>query len=241
MSVPRATRVCEPTFHPSDRRIAEFAESRACRTERIVMEAHLFHCKRCSRAVADATPRSDAEWNAAAAEAREGGSSAPSARSGLAFDRLWGRVEQSGTVRWPKEAAVLPPGVLAELEPAERWSWMNLWPSGTRYTVLVREPSANRELYLAYYGKDSAFPMHYHVEPEDNVILAGGYKNGTQQVLAGDWVDGIPGTRHSPRTARDEECWCLSLVHVGGSKLETFHGRFQAWLEAWQARRERLP
>jgi anti-sigma factor ChrR (cupin superfamily) len=83
--------------------------------------------------------------------------------------------------------------------------------------------------------------MHYHVESEDNLILAGGYTTGTQHVLTGDWVVGVPGTRHSPRTDPDEECWCLSLVKVGGSKLETFHGTFQGWLEAWEARRERLP
>jgi putative transcriptional regulator len=243
MIVPRAERIREPRLHPTRERLARFARGEAWRTERIVLEAHLFHCTACTRVVAEEGPPPDESWRGVPA------SPSPAEASGAAgFDRLWARVEGLGQVRWPSEAAVLPPTVLAELEPAERWAWTNLWPSGTRFTVLVREPSAGTELYLAYYGRDSAFPMHYHVQPEDNVILAGGYKSSVvgrepsadDQVLTGDWVLGEQGTRHSPRTGPEEECWCLSQVHVGGSKLETFHGKFQAWLDAWEARRERL-
>ncbi|MFN7953481.1 MAG: zf-HC2 domain-containing protein [bacterium] len=242
MIAPRAERVRVPTRHPPAERLLAFAEGRASRTERIVLEAHLFHCDACTSAVTAARPPLDEPWR----EAR--GSAAPRDQPLPAFDRLWSRIESRRAVRWPPEAAVLPPNVLAELEPAERWSWTNLWPSRTRFTVLVREPAAGTELYLTYYGKNSAFPLHYHLEREDNVILAGGYKRGMappvelaeDQVLTGDWIEGEPGTRHSPWTDVEEECWCLSQVSLGGSRLETFHGKLQSWLDAWDARRERL-
>lgn len=246
MTLPHAARVREPSHHPPRERLVRFARGEAWRTERIVMEAHLFHCNACSRVVADERFPMDEAFLTGAVSATP--SPAPGAVAPPAFDAVWRKVEEHERVRWPREAAVLPPTVLAELEPATRWSWTPLWPSGTRFTVLAREPAAGTELYLVHYGKASAFPRHHHVQPEDNVILTGGYKSGVEpadgsaddQVLTGDWVLGVPGTSHSPRTGPEEECWCLSQVFVGGSKLETFHGKFQVWLDAWEARRERL-
>lgn len=248
MTLPHAERVREPSHHPPRERLLRFARGEAWRTERIVMEAHLFHCDACAGIVANERVPFDDGFRTGVVKAPGSAVGVARAATAPAFDLVWRKVEARARVRWPREAAVLPPSVLAELEPAERWSWTPLWPSGTRFTVLAREPAAGTELYLVYYGKASAFPRHHHLQPEDNVILAGGYKSGVvtadgsadDQVLTGDWVLGVPGTSHSPRTGPEEECWCLSQVFVGGSKLETFHGKFQAWLDAWEARRERL-
>lgn len=242
MIAPRAERVRAPTYHPAAERIVAFAEGRACRTERIVLEAHLFHCEACTSAVAALRPPLDGTWRAASAPGVDLDSALPG------FDRVWTRIESRPAVRWPPEAAVLPPAVLAELEPTARFPWTPLWPSGTRTALLAREPASGTEVYLTYYGKKSAFPMHLHLAHEDNIILAGGYKRGMatsgdlaeDQVLTGDWVDGETGVRHSPWTGANEECWCLSQVAVGGSRLETFHGKLQSWLDRQDARRERL-
>ena len=215
MSLPHAERVREPSHHPPRERLLRFARGEAWRTERIVMEAHLFHCGECSRVVAnERVPFDDGFLTgivASSSHAEPRGAAHASAPP--AFDAVWSKVEERDRARWPSEAAVLPPTVLAELEPHEHFRWTPLWPSGTRFTVLVREPAAGTELYLVHYGKASHFPRHHHVEPEDNVILAGGYKSGVapadgsadDQVLTGDWVLGVPGTSHSPRTGHEEE------------------------------------
>jgi hypothetical protein len=53
---------------------------------------------------------------------------------------------------------------------------------------------------------------------EENVILAGAYRNGDLRVDAGDWATGAPGTEEKSQ-AEDEGCWCLSRVEPPGVRF----------------------
>ncbi|MCA9773068.1 MAG: cupin domain-containing protein, partial [Myxococcales bacterium] len=183
-------------IHPPRQRLIDFATGAADLTARVMVEAHLAYCGVCAARVGELYEQLPALPSE--------GLAAPGPDL---FDRLWSRAQRTRAAELPEDLGVIPAAALAELGPvgAPRWKW-NLWPERTRYALLTRDPNTGARLYLAHYPKDSAFPMHAHVGVEENVILAGGYQNGEIHNDVGDWVLGVPGTAHEPRTLPDEEC-----------------------------------
>ncbi len=195
-------------MHPSPETLSSYVHAEADVTRRLLVEAHLFLCPSCSAGVA---------------EYQRMGGQLPDATLHdeldlPPFDRMWTVLERATVSRRCPEAAVLPPPLLAALPPPSGWRWIAAWSDRVKIALLIRDGDTGSELYLCHFAAGSTFPRHRHVGLEENVILAGGYRNGDIHVDAGDWVIGAPGTEEMAR-ADDEECWCLSRIEPPGVRF----------------------
>ncbi|HXJ79388.1 MAG TPA: cupin domain-containing protein [Candidatus Methylomirabilis sp.] len=186
-------------------------------TTRLLVEAHLSLCASCTATVAEHQRMSGRLPDATLHDELD----LPP------FDRVWAAVQRTTVSRSCRGAAVLPPSLLAELPHPSGWRWVLLaWPARVTLTLLIRDVETRSELYLCHFTQGSTFPRHQHLGLEENVILAGGYRNGDVHVDLGDWVIGAPGTEETSR-AEDSECWCLSRIERPGV-------RFTGW-RSWIA------
>ena len=195
-------------MHPPPEKLRAYVQARIDITTRLLVQAHLALCPRCSAAVL-VNGRVDAELPDA------------TFHDELVlppFDRVWTAVEQATAMERRPAAAVLPPSLLAALPHPSGWRWVAAWPDRVKLALLIRDADTGSELYLCHFAPRSTFPRHRHIGLEENVILAGGYRNGELRVDAGDWVIGAPGTEEVARAA-DEECWCLSRVEPPGVRF----------------------
>lgn len=194
--------------HPPVERLRSYVQAEADVTTRLLVEAHLSLCPSCSADVAKAQRMDGRLPDATLHDELD----LPP------FDRLWKAAEHAMTSRQGPEAAVLPPPLLAALPHPSGWRWIAAWPQRVKIALLIRDADTSSELYLCHFAPGGTFPRHYHLGLEENVILAGGYRNGSLQVDTGDWVIGAPGTEEISR-AEDEECWCLSRVEPPGVRF----------------------
>jgi putative transcriptional regulator len=194
--------------HPPAERLRSYVQAETDVTARLLVEAHLSLCRSCSADVAEYR-RMDGRLPVATLHDE---------LDLPPFDRMWRAAEQAMTSRRRPEAAVLPPSFLGALPHPSGWRWIVAWPERVKIALLIRDADTSSELYLCHFAPGSTFPRHYHVGLEENVILAGGYRNGNIQVDTGDWVIGEPGTEEMSR-AEDEECWCLSRIEPPGVRF----------------------
>jgi anti-sigma factor ChrR (cupin superfamily) len=117
------------------------------------------------------------------------------------------------------DTAALPPPLPAALPPPSGWRCLLAWTQRVKFALLIRDADTGDQLYLTHFSPGSTFPRHRHLGLEENVILAGGYQSGDVHVDAGDWVIGVPDTEEMPRTAPDEECWCLTRIEPPGVRF----------------------
>jgi anti-sigma factor ChrR (cupin superfamily) len=175
-------------------------------TTRLLVEAHLSLCQKCSAIVAEHQRRGERLPPATLHDELD----LPS------FGCVWKAIEQAVVSQRCSEAAVLPPALLGALPHSPAWRWIVVaWPAQVRVALVLRDPDTGSELYLCHLAPRSTFPHHRHVGLEENVILAGRYDNGGIRAEIGDWVIGAPGTEERSRT-EDRACWCLSRIEPPG-------------------------
>jgi putative transcriptional regulator len=196
-------------MHPSPETLRSYVHAEADVTTRLLVEAHLSLCPSCSAGVADDQRVGEQLPDATLHDELD----LPP------FDRMWTAVTEATVSRRCPEAAVLPPALLAALPPPSGWRWVVAWPERVKIALLIRDADTGSALYLCHFAPGSTFPRHRHIGLEENVVLAGGYRNGDMHVDAGDWVIGAPGTEEMPRTEPDEECWCLSRIEPPGVRF----------------------
>jgi predicted ChrR family anti-sigma factor len=203
--------------HPPAGRLRSYTQGTADVTSRMLVDAHLSLCQKCSAAVA---------------EARRRGEPLPPATLHDELDLppfgcVWKAVEQAVVSQPCFEAAVLPRPLLGAVPHPAAWQWIVVsWPAKVRVALLIRDVETGSELYLCHFAPRSTFPHHRHVGLEENVILAGRYRNGDVRADIGDWVIGVPGTEEQSK-ADDGACWCLSRIEPPGV-------RFTGW-RRWAA------
>jgi predicted ChrR family anti-sigma factor len=191
--------------HPPAERLQSYIRATADVTTRLLVEAHLSLCRKCS---------------AAAVESQGRGERLPPATLHDELDlppfgSVWKAVEQATVSQCP-EAAILPAPLFDSLPHPSSWRWITVaWPAQVKVALLIRDAEVGSALYLCHFAPRSTFPHHRHVGLEENVILAGRYRNGEVRVETGDWVIGAPGTEERS-TAEDGACWCLSRIEPPG-------------------------
>jgi predicted ChrR family anti-sigma factor len=194
--------------HPPAERLRAYVQGEADVTARLLAQAHLSLCATCLISVAE---YQGTDGRLPEATLHDELDLPP-------FDRTWRAVEQAMASQQRVEAAVVPPPLLAALPPPSGWRFIVAWPARVRIALLIRDAETGSELHLCHFAPGSTFPRHRHVGLEENVILAGGYRNGDIRADTGDWVIGAPGTVELS-TAEDEECWCLSRIEPPGVRF----------------------
>jgi len=201
-------------MHPPSERLRAYGRAKADVTARLLMEAHLSLCSRCSTSVAQYQRVSGCLPEATLDDELDL----------LPFDRVWTAVKYT-SVAPRKHGEVLPPSLFATLPPPVRWRSVAVWPAPVKMTVLIRDADRGTELRLYHWAPGSTLPRRRHLGLEENVVLVGSYHNGDTRAHAGDWVVGAPGTEEVV-TAGDEECWCLSRVELPGVQFT----RWRRWV-----------
>lgn len=206
--------------HPDLQFLLDFAAGVADTTSRILVEAHAAHCPACTETLRSLRA-SAARFDATAED--------PSHLEAL-FTRIAAKTKAIPPAAKAKACVLpsgyaFPPAVAAELPPVEQWDWATLWPTPARAALLHVDPATGMELYCLHYQAGALAPHHRHRDPEETVILAGGYRSGDEAYGAGDWDAQVPGTHHAPRVDIGGECVCL-LRSRGG--IPWFIGR-SAW------------
>ena len=195
--------------HPPRETLRSYAEGQTDVTRRLLVEAHLALCPSCLACVAEDERAGEQLPDAALHDELD----LPP------FERLWRGLERVTAHGRSRDTAALPPPLLAALPPPSGWRWLVAWPQRVKFALLIRDADTGGQLYLTHFSPGSTFPRHHHLGLEENVILAGGYQSGDVHVDAGDWVIGAPDTKEMPRTAPDEECWCLTRIEPPGVRF----------------------
>jgi len=206
-------------MHPPQQALDAFADGELEVTTRLLVEAHLALCPTCPGGVAERR-----------ASGKFPDASIHDELDIPPFHRLWERVETLSVMRRGPEVDGFPPSLLATLPDPSRWRWTTLWPNRVKVALLMRDPDTGTELYLCRFAPGGTFPRHRHVGREDNVILAGGYRNGQVDVDAGDWVVGLPDTEEMATARGDGECWCLSRLERPGVAFCGWRGSVVRWV-----------
>src|SRR5262249_44180266 len=150
-------------------------------TTRVLVEAHLSLCRNCSTMVAESRRRGERLPRATLHDELD----LPP------FSCVWGAVEQAVANQLCTKAAVLPPPLLSAVPHPAAWRWIIVArPRQVKVALLIRDAETGSELYLCHLAPESTFPHHRHVGLEENVILAGRYRNGDVRADPGDWVIG---------------------------------------------------
>ncbi len=200
--------------HPDIITLKEFSEGSASPVSRMLMEAHLFQCEQCEKAVR--VTRMALEENPDPAE------------SSLDTENLFGKISNqlnSQVRNTPSLNAILnsdipfPAQLKHELPGEIHWDWVNMWPSKGRIALVHHDFSTDEALYCVHYKAGSIAPAHRHSCREDTVMVRGGYSYNGVEVHAGDWDSVHPGSTHAPEVFADSDCWCLVRVERKDSPL----------------------
>lgn len=216
--------------HPSDETLMAWAAGTLPAGPRLVLAIHLDGCPRCR----EGAERFEAVGGALL-EAAEPAASAPGA-----FDALMARIdaedrgrEEPARSREPiasetpttPDGLPLPPrlarhtvGRWRRLGPALSWSRVGVAGAPDANVVLLRIPAAG------------AAPRHGHTGREFTQVLVGGFSDGRDTYVAGDFDEADEHVDHRPVVDADGECICIAAVegrlriHGWGRLLQPFIG-----------------
>ncbi len=187
-----------PAHHPPDSHWLDYARGEADPTLRIMLEAHLDLCDACAAQVAALSEAGGALLRRIR----------PQAPPEDLFDRILERLPQG-----PSPAHFhLPPSFRPLLPDEGGRAWRGLLKAGVRFLEVAAEEGRGLRLYLVHLAAGATFPHHSHRGSEQALILAGGARDGSLVLEAGDWKQYGPHSAHQPGALPDEDCWLLVRV-----------------------------
>ncbi len=216
--------------HPSDETLMAWAAGNLAAGPRLVVAIHLDGCRRCREAVGRFEAVGGALLDA----------SEPATMADGAFDALMARIDAEANAsdatspeprRPDREAPTTPDGLplparLARhnvgrwrrLGPVLSWSRVDVAGAPDANVVLLRIPAAG------------AAPRHGHTGREFTQVLVGGFSDGRDAYVAGDFDEADENVDHRPVVDADGECICIAAVegrlriHGIGRLLQPFIG-----------------
>ncbi|QRN96618.1 cupin domain-containing protein [Archangium violaceum] len=206
----------KPANHPPTERLLAYATGAVDVPMRLLVETHLSFCARCAREVGRLGEPGGTLLEAVPEE--------PVPED--LFGRIWaeaGRHEQPRRV----EGLPLPPGLLAELPPPERWHWHPVPGGGCRMARLVKDVSGGSGLYLIQMNPGARFPRHAHLGVEEGLVVAGGAWDRGRFLEEGDWGSAPAGSRHEVIADAKEGCWTLVREERDAVRLSGWWGVLQ--------------
>ncbi len=190
-----------PNQHPPESHLLAFATGQGDVSLRILVECHLEACPACVAQVLDVGE----------AGGRMLRSMPPAQVPADLWAKVLGRIE-GGVL--PASAHYPIPETISRLLPQEpRWNGILL--RGFRFIKLLEETPREAAFYLVHLTAGTVFPGHRHRGLEESVILAGGLKDGTTRLEAGDWASSAAATCHAPQALPDEDCWLVARMENG--------------------------
>lgn len=196
--------------HPPEETLLGFSSGHADLAQRVLAEAHLAVCSACRQTVAEM--------------AAPGGRLLASLPGQPPPSRLWQRISSSLAVETQagKVAAAaaraddlaLPAAARAELPALGPLRWRSAWKGTSQYALVHANRHDRGFLVAARAPRQSGFPAHEHLGPEDGVILAGGYDDEFGSFEVGDYAVYAAGSRHRPETDREEGCVILVRLEL---------------------------
>ncbi|PTL84547.1 cupin domain-containing protein [Vitiosangium sp. GDMCC 1.1324] len=205
-----------PVNHPQSERLLAYATGAADVPLRLLVEAHLSFCPDCARQVGRLGAPGGAVLEAMPEE--------PVPVS--LFDRIWEEASHHEPPR-PVAGLPLPPSLLAELPPPERWCWHSALSRGHRMVRLLRDEPGRSELYLVHMEAGARFPRHAHRGVEEALVLAGGVWDRGRFLEQGDWRSAPAGSRHELTADPVEGCWTLVREEHGSVRFSGWRGMVQ--------------
>lgn len=206
----------KPVNHPRSERLLAYATGAADLPLRLLVEAHLSHCPDCAREMGRLGAPGATVLQAMPEE------SVPSEL----FGRIWAESSLHEPPR-PVEGVPLPPSVLVELPPPERWRWHSVPGSGSRTARLMRDRPGGCGLFLVHMAAGARFPRHTHHGGEESLVLAGGVWDRGRFLETGDWSSASAGSKHELITNPEEGCWALVREECEDVRLSGWRGVLQ--------------
>ena len=193
--------------HPPAETLLGFSTGHADLAQRVLAEAHLAMCSACRRTVA--------------LMAAPGGRLLASLPAQSPSAGLWQRISSelsgsSGAAPGPGQLdeLPLPPAARTELPALGPLRWRSAWKGTSRFALVHANPHDRGFLVAARAPRQSGFPAHEHLGPEDGVILSGGYDDEFGSFEVGDYAVYEAGSRHQPETDRAEGCVILVRLEL---------------------------
>jgi putative transcriptional regulator len=131
------------------------------------------------------------------------------------------------------ESVPLPPSVLAELPPPERWRWHSTLSRGSQVARVVRGEAGGCSLYMVRMQAGARFPRHEHRGGEEGLIVAGGAWDRGRFLEVGDWSSAPAGSKHQPIADPKEGCWVLVREECEEVRLTGWRGLVQRAAALW--------
>lgn len=216
--------------HPSDETLMAYAAGTLPAGPRLIVAIHLDGCRHCRDAVAGFEAVGGALVEAAT----------PVAMAAGAFEALMARIDaedpaSEATLPPPRTTGALPPTTPDGIRlPARlgrhtvgRWRRLGSALSWSRVAV-AGAPEAN--VVLLRIPAAGAAPRHGHTGREFTQVLVGGFSDGRDAYVAGDFDEADEHVDHRPQVDADGECICIAAVegrlriHGIGRLLQPFIG-----------------
>ena len=190
----------QPTHHPSDETLFDFARGALTPGRSLVLRAHLGVCPGCRASVRLAEAVGGALM----------GELAPAEMARDALDQALARIERPPapvavpTVRANGNWIRVPTDVLIAAERRRRWAAPGVWVA-----PVTRDRRTGERCYLLGVGRGIAVPKHTHKGVEMICVLTGAYDDRGEMHHPGDFAENGEAVEHKPRVTMDGECVCL--------------------------------
>jgi putative transcriptional regulator len=190
----------QPTHHPSDETLLDFARGVLSPARTLVLSTHLGVCAECRAHVR-------------MAEAVGGVLLADLAPAEMAADALaltLARIERPEPAaglpapRAPDNWIKVPPEVLVAFQRRKRWAAPGVWVA-----PVSRDRRTGERSYLLGIGAGIAVPTHSHKGVEMTCVLTGAYIERGNTHGVGDFAEVDEEVEHRPRVTQDGACVCL--------------------------------
>jgi putative transcriptional regulator len=210
-------------LHPAEEVLLDFGTGVADLPARVLMAAHLHHCRSCRtdvetvRAAGGRYLRRLGE-DLSAAEAQPSAALWAKLRASIAAEPS--PVEQRAAL--DGAGLPLPSSAWVELGLRRPIEWQKLpFSPGVRIAGIGRDAATGATLVALKGPREATFPDHFHVRTEMGVVLEGGYDDHQGEYRQGDFFTNPAGTSHRAWTDLDEGC-------IAVLRLEA-PNRFRGW------------
>jgi putative transcriptional regulator len=197
-------------FHPADESLELYAAGQLDPAMSIMVSAHLEYCPECRRRVEAAEQKMATQLEQAQPEVMN---SELDSMLAMIMQQSPDSVIESpqpalqqeitlGNKRFPMPRAL-------QAHPQHIGPWGRLPGKIQRARV---DAVSDSKMNFIYMDQDSALPEHTHQGQEITLVLAGTFIDDAGTYVPGDFIIQDAQNKHTPRTAANQDCLCLTLL-----------------------------
>ena len=204
-----------PVHHPDENLWLEYVTGQLDPAPRTLLEGHLAFCGTCRVQASGLAEPGAAHFagNAPAAEVPRG-----------LLESILAKVKPLRPPAVGAEALPLPRSLWPLLQGLEEGKWQGALTPGFRFLRIFENGGPG--LFLVHLKAGRPFPMHGHTGLERSLILAGGLRDESGVLEAGDFEETATDRVHSPVALADEDCWLMASLE-GSLRFKGWRGLLQ--------------